>query len=251
MIKYLSVAAVLAWICSSEAQVAACDGCNFTPFSRAVAFNDSLSAVYPNDTSYGSALKTEALNSTLCFIAHIQSIRQCSIASAFTETLTVVCDTRVHGPALPKTFDVLNRHHRLWKQDCLDSARRLGTQKFLCILGTGTMPGELCSLGVYVGQCSGVQGTFVTQQRIVSFNSQCSSYTNTCWDTPVFAGLGTLVDRTGVNFPIRRSGVSLNPNNARMESRVFDLSGRQIQGNSKTGLRVVVKNRKVQIQYVR
>lgn len=243
MLRYAGIAMFMVYVCTAQGQIAVCDGCIYEPFSRQTAFNDTLNARYPNTFSLGAG----APGSTFCFIAHIEKIRQCSIASEFTETLSVVCDTQIHGPQLPKKFDVLNKYQRLWKQDCLASAQSLGTQKFLVTLNTPTVPNELYLLGVSVGQCSSSQGFFVTQSRIVTFYSFCFTTPMVCRDTAAFADLNSFLGKTEVLQPGRRNIVLSMPGRGVSRSGVFDINGRLIYGNFRQVLRPVVKDKKLRI----
>jgi hypothetical protein len=247
MMRYTGIAMFMVLVCTVHGQIAVCDGCMYQPFSRQIAFNDTLNARYPNTFSMGPG----ASGSTYCFIAHIEKIRQCSIASEFTETLSVVCDTQIRGPVLPKKFDVLNKYQRLWKQDCLASAQSLGAQKFLVTLNTPTVPNELYLLGVSVCQCSSSQGFFVTQSRIVTFYSFCFTTPFSCRDTAAFADLNTFLGKTEVLQPGRRNIVLSMPNRGVSRSGAFDIKGRLIYGNLRQTLRPVVKDNKVQIHLER
>jgi hypothetical protein len=249
MVRYLAAALLLFCMHAYAAggPIVTCDACQYNPFDRTIAFNDSLNATYADDPSFASSLRTGVVNSTFCFIAHLQTIRQCSIASEFTETLSVICDTQLHGPAVAKTFDVLNKYQRLWNNSCLASAQQLGTQKFLCMLGTKSVPGELCSLGVAVYSCGSEQGTFVTKSRIVTFNTHFSSVTG-WWDTPVFANLNGFLGKTETLQPGRGRAVLSMPERGVSRPQVFDINGRLIPGNSRQGLRRIVRDGKLQVQ---
>jgi|GEM_PF-3838409 hypothetical protein len=249
MIRRLFIAAVLVYVCNSQSQIVVCDGCIFNPFNRTVAFNDSLNAAYPDDADWGGSLGAAVRGSGLCFIGHVQSIRQCPVASEFTETLTVVCDTQINGPALPGRFDVLNKYQRLSPNgnDCLAPAQGLGAQKFLCMLVGTTVPRQLTDMGVYMGRCGSQQGTFVTGGRIVKFVSQCSSHTNSCWDTPVFADLKAILDITEVKSTADGRIAQTRFVKSSHESRMYDVSGRLVRENSRHGVRLVIKNEKLRL----
>jgi hypothetical protein len=245
MIRNLCCGVFVVWVFTAQGQIAICDGCLYSPSPRKSAFNDSLNVSTANDGPFTSSLQTSLQNSKLCFIAHIQNIRQCSNAAEYAETLSIVCDTQIVGPKIKTTFDVLNKYQRLWKLDCLASAQSLVGQKFLCFLTTDTIPREFHDLGVWVSQCSAEQGIFVTKSRIVTFKATCSSHTGTCWDWPVFANLKYFLETTRTVQPAAGKAVMVKLSRGGSLSGAYDINGRLIGKNTRLGMWLIIKDNKI------
>jgi hypothetical protein len=147
-----------------------CNGTLWGGINKATALIDSCNINYYNDTSFLNELRDSVSSASKCFIGKVVSLKRDTL-SCCTETVTVSCERIIKG-LVPKTFKALNYPG---SGNCSIRADSLVGKKFLCFLGSDTVPSGLLQLGVGVFDCGGgLSGIFVTEKRVVTFVTTCA-----------------------------------------------------------------------------